>query len=46
MMVKLEKLFPIKIYWTDNKTYILDQYADKDGVFRFHVFNVIRSNLM
>lgn len=29
--------FPIQVYGHDGKTYILDQYNDEDGVFRFHV---------
>lgn len=29
--------FPLQIYGDDGLTYILDQFADSDGVFRFHV---------
>lgn len=29
--------FPLQVYGDDGKTYILDQYADTDGVFKFHV---------
>jgi hypothetical protein len=29
--------FPIQVYGTDGKAYILDQFADSDGIFRFHV---------
>ena len=29
--------FPLQIYGSDGTTYILDQFSDPDGVFRFHV---------
>lgn len=29
--------FPIQVYGVDGKTYIMDQYADADGIFKFHV---------
>ena len=29
--------FPLQVYGDDGKTYILEQFADQDGIFRFHV---------
>lgn len=29
--------FPLQVYGQDGKTYVLDQFADQDGIYRFHI---------